>query len=145
MQISQIDALDAKGASMFAAASTILPVTLGIYSVIAEEISKTPFWSVFFILLSIAAYLGSAGVFVIGYWPKPWDSRPKLRQWGKVFSEDPMQPMEKIQSWLGNSLWDSIKDNNRQIDSKIKLAKWAVILLLAEVVFLTSVIVIPLL
>lgn len=93
--------------------------------------------SVFFILASIVVYLGSAGVFVIGYWPKAWDSRPKLGQWGEVFSAENLQPLGSIHAWLGNSLWDSMRDNILQINRKIVLAKWAVTLLLLEVVLLT--------
>lgn len=143
-QISQVDALDSKSATVFAAASTILPVTLGIYSINSDHIRNATLPVMMCILASVVVYAAIAGVFVFGYWPTPFETKPALWQWGEIYSEKDRQTPDKIQAWVGNALWDSIESNHKVLERKIKLAKWGVVLLLFEVILLVSIVLSPL-
>lgn len=143
-QTSQIDALDAKASSMFAASSTILPLSLGIYSIRIDEILQTPLWSLVFMMAGIVVYAFAAVVYFATAWPRPWDTRPNTKQWIGIFANKTPQSAESTHAWLGESLVQSITSNNQAVDSKIALTRFGALLLLAEVICLTLVIALPL-
>jgi len=144
IQISQVDALDAKTASAFAAGTGMLPITLGLYSFTEESIGRVSTGVIFIVFCAIFTYGLLLISFMAGYRLKPWDNRPHLDQWAQIFSAEPMQDLDNIHAWLGNALRQSILGNRPSIESKVRYAKAAFVFLGVEVSFLTALVIAPL-
>jgi hydrogenase-4 membrane subunit HyfE len=126
------NSVDSKAALILAAAGTLLPV----FGVLVAVFDKDPSrWSIALYVLAFVLYLAMVSCVLVGLRIREWSIRPDLPTLAGYARE---QNEASVRVWVADQCAKSIAANQQPLRRKAHYIDWAVILLTALVLTLSS-------
>lgn len=133
-QLSQVDSLDAKVATLFAASSAILAIFAGLLSLTALPASPVV-KTIVFIVLGVACliYLFLLRFLYVAYQVGDWDMRPHIDDLQTNCAE---YDEEQMQEWVADECAVSLKHNTPLLERKAEYVNRALLMFPIEALLL---------
>ncbi len=136
IQMSKIDALDAKLSQSFGLATAIVALAIAAISIQADPAEvglgipggSAVFWA--FLGTGVVTYFAFATWSISAYWVKVWGYGPTLREaWG--YSRKYSDP-DQMYWWAADVYTRAFDENEKAAEPKVRAAKWGSIFLVSE-------------